>query len=185
MTTKTRVKKRVKKQKGKGKPRHVKSIVVGGKEVQQEVLPPHITPNGIRIYRAMSENGVKGSWKDWVLFVGDMMVERYGTFQVKRLGGPPPSDGTPTGQPSTSVDAPTGQPTEVPTVQPNAPDASKLSKPVLLVHKSKLPLILGERFGGMFWDSRRQRRVNHGAPPASKSADAPRPGIEVIEVTAP
>lgn len=51
---------------------------------KEMVYPKGITANGRHIYKAMKENNVKGSWKDWVLFVGNQMIERYGTYTIQR-----------------------------------------------------------------------------------------------------
>jgi len=96
---------------------------------EERPLPQGLTKNGERIFNTMRDNKVKGNWKDWVLFVGDQMIDRYGTYTITR-----------------GEDAP--------------PDV------IALVHKSKLAKILGEKFGGMFWDAQWKRRTNHGAPPA-------------------
>jgi len=45
------------------------------------------TPNGERIWAYMKEHGIKGDYKDHVLFVGDQMLDCYGTYPVRRPEG--------------------------------------------------------------------------------------------------
>ncbi len=47
--------------------------------------PKGITKNGVRIYDAMKFSKTKGNWKDYVLFVGDQMIDRYGTYTITRM----------------------------------------------------------------------------------------------------
>jgi len=51
-------------------------------EAEQRKTPKGMTKNGERIFNLMRDNKVKGNWKDWVLFVGDRMLDRYGTYTI-------------------------------------------------------------------------------------------------------
>ena len=52
------------------------------------VTPPMraITPMGMFIHRAMAEHKSPGSWRDYVLFVGDEMLEAWGKYNIIRMG---------------------------------------------------------------------------------------------------
>lgn len=90
--------------------------------------PANITPNGKRIWDMMALSGVKGNHRDYVIFVGDQLIETYNTYTFK-----PSGDG-------------------------KAPDSK-----IRLVHKSKLPAILGPEQGAKFWDKRIGKRTGVGA----------------------
>ncbi len=47
--------------------------------------PRAITPNGRFIHKAMEEHKSPGSWRDYVLFVGDQMLDAWGTFNLVRV----------------------------------------------------------------------------------------------------
>ena len=48
----------------------------------EKQLPRGLSPNGKRIYETMRSNNVRGNWKDYVLFVGPQMIERYNTYTI-------------------------------------------------------------------------------------------------------
>lgn len=52
-----------------------------------------LTPNGHQILAFMQRAGVRGNWKDYVLFVGVQMLDAWGTYQFKR--SEQPADGLP------------------------------------------------------------------------------------------
>ncbi len=57
----------------------------GKSEAEAQDDPRGITPNGCFIHEAMKEHKSPGSWKDYVLFVGDQMLEAWGTFNIIRM----------------------------------------------------------------------------------------------------
>lgn len=57
-----------------------------------------ITENGKFIATAMEEHSVAGSWKDYVLFVGDQMLDAWGTYSIARV-----SSAESTGEPATKT----------------------------------------------------------------------------------
>ena len=62
------------------------------KDNTNKPLPRGLTANGKRIFEMMRDENVKGNWKDWVLFVGPQMIERYGTYTInfrKKKGDDP------------------------------------------------------------------------------------------------
>jgi hypothetical protein len=52
------------------------------REKTKKKLPRNITKNGIRIYKVMKEKNQKGNYKDFVLFIGNTMIDRYATYTV-------------------------------------------------------------------------------------------------------
>lgn len=53
--------------------------------------PARITPNGLKIWEVMRESKVKGNYRDYVLFVGNRMLDVYGTYDVTRSDDGKPS----------------------------------------------------------------------------------------------
>jgi hypothetical protein len=51
--------------------------------------PPGISANGMKIWQAMKMAKIRGNYKDYVLFVGDQMLDRYGTYRVQRSNALP------------------------------------------------------------------------------------------------
>lgn len=49
--------------------------------------PAHMTPNGKMIWTFMQESKIKGNYKDHVLFVGDRMLDQYGSYNLTRTSG--------------------------------------------------------------------------------------------------
>lgn len=60
--------------------------------------PKGISPNGKIIWEFMVANKVKGNYKDMVLFVGDRMLDQYGTYNLTRK-----ETGEEAGAPSTAI----------------------------------------------------------------------------------
>lgn len=53
-------------------------------DAQPPTLPPGTTVNGAKIFKLMEHHKVKGNFRDHVVFVGDQMLDNYGTYTVKR-----------------------------------------------------------------------------------------------------
>jgi hypothetical protein len=55
--------------------------------VKQEAPPPNIrglTATAIKIRSEMERAGIRGNFRDFVLFVGDQMYDTWGTYTVRR-----------------------------------------------------------------------------------------------------
>lgn len=63
---------------------------------KKETLPRGIKPDGLRIFRFMKSNKVAGNFRDFVLFVGDQMLDNSGSYKFRREpakdGDPPPAN---------------------------------------------------------------------------------------------
>ncbi len=53
--------------------------------VEPEATPRAITPNGQFILTAMKEHKSPGTWRDYVLFVGDQMLDAWGSYNIVRV----------------------------------------------------------------------------------------------------
>ena len=51
--------------------------------------PPGISPNGMKVWQAMKAAKIRGNYKDYVLFIGERMIDRYGVYTVRRPDASP------------------------------------------------------------------------------------------------
>ncbi len=49
--------------------------------------PARITPNGRKIWDMMQHHKIKGNHKDYVIFIGDVLLDTYGDYTIKRDSG--------------------------------------------------------------------------------------------------
>lgn len=76
--------------KAKSKHRTVARKRTGKQHHYHEPTPPRsISMFGKKIWEAMQAGKIKGNYKDFVLFVGDQLYDRFGQYTVLRPNAPP------------------------------------------------------------------------------------------------